>query len=98
MSALGERPRQCPVELLEPGDVIEVPVYIEDEERVWVTRTVLWARELPTSWDPRGGWAVRYEVPEGWEGGGEYTREYLPGKTERLAYVDAPLVWEGDGA
>jgi hypothetical protein len=91
VSAL-ERPRLCPVELLEPGDVIEVYFCVEGDEYDWVRRTVVTTEQVD------GGTLVRYRVPDGWEGGGQYDVRYEPGRTERLAFVDVPLLWEGDGA
>jgi hypothetical protein len=87
-SAQSERPRSCPVEDLRPGDVIEVYVCIENDDYDWVRRTVL------SNEDGR----LKLRCPEGWEHGAEYSVPIRDGERYRLAYVDQPLVWEGEGA
>lgn len=86
MAELGTRPRQCPMELLVPGDVIVVYVCIENDDYDWVERTVL----------HRDDTRLYLRCPQGWEEGREYSVRVVPGESYRLAYVDQPLLREGD--
>jgi hypothetical protein len=79
------RPRRCPVDELRPGDVVEVYVCIENDDYEWVHRTVV-------AVDP-----VVREITYA-DGDRTYSVLYERGRTERLAFTDEPLTWEGDGA